>query len=169
MRASFLENPMNNLELKATRQGLGLEVAQAAELVSVQKRTFNYWEQGTYSIPNDVDLTFSVMAGHYALILDFMLADIEAATIHNADDDTKPSTIKPVLPYFRTFEQFQVATECPHVVQWRIYQSVISHLLLIGKITKLDDAATIPPEFRIWRWFSGEYEESNRLNNHLTG
>lgn len=148
---------MNNLQLKATRQGLGLEVAEAAELAGVQKRSFNYWEQGERFVPADVDLLFFNMASHYTLVLDKLLSDVEAATIRPADDEVNP-TVKPILPFFRTFEDFQGATECPHVAYWRIYQSVISHLVLIGKVTKLDDTAKIPENFWIWRWLKGEYE-----------
>lgn len=148
---------MNNLQLKAIRQGLGLEVAEAAELCGVQKRSFNYWEQGERGVPDDVDLLFFTMSSHYTLILEKMIADVEQATIEPSDDEIKP-TIKPVLPFFRTFEQFQMATECPHLAYWRIYQAVISQLVLIGKITKLDDDAIIPKDFGIWKWLKGGYE-----------
>lgn len=153
---------MNNLLLKATRQGLGLTVAEASELppINVQKRTFQYFEAGERTIPDYVDLTFFTMSSHYNLVLEKMLADIEKATIYPADDEIKP-TVKPVLPFFQTFELFQLATECPHVVYWRIYQSVISHLVLTGKITKLDDSKKIPAEWSIWRWFGGAYEHSD--------
>lgn len=148
---------MNNLQLKAIRQGLGLEVSEAAELCGVQKRSFNYWEQGERGIPEDVDLLFFQLSSHYTLILEKMIADVEQATIEPSDDEIKP-TIKPVLPFFRTFEQFQMATECPHLAYWRIYQAVISQLILIGKITKLDDDAIIPKDFGIWKWLKGGYE-----------
>lgn len=154
---------MNNLLLKATRQGLGLTVAEASELppINVQKRTFQYFEAGERAIPEYVDLTFFTMSSHYKLVLDKMLIDIEKATIYPSDDEIKP-TIKPVLPFFHTFELFQIATECPNIVYWRIYQSVISHLVLIGKITKLDDSKKIPAEWSIWRWLSGAYEHSDQ-------
>lgn len=152
---------MNNLLLKATRQGLGLTVAEASELppINVKKRTFQYFEAGERTIPEYVELTFFTMSSHYQLLLDKMLEDIEKATIYPSDDEIKP-TIKPVLPFFQTFEMFQLATECPHIVYWRIYQSVISHLVLIGKITKLDDNSKIPNDWSIWKWLSGTYEHT---------
>lgn len=151
---------MNHLELKAIRQGLGLEVAEAAELCGVQKRSFNYWEQGERSIPNDVNLLFFTMSSHYVLVLEKMIADVELATIRNTEDDTKPSRISPTLPFYRTFELFQMATENPNKSYWRIYQSVISQLILLGKITKLDDEKEIPENFEIWKWLRGEYESA---------
>lgn len=151
---------MNNLELKAIRQGLGLTVAEACELpaVNVTKRSFQRWEAGDVSVPDDIDLLFFNMSSHYSLVLDKMIHDIEKATIYNPDDDTKPPRISPKLPFFHTFELFKMATGCPHVVYWRIYQSVISQLLLLGKITKLDDNSNIPENFNVWKWLKGTYE-----------
>lgn len=150
---------MNNLQLKALRQGLGLTVAEAAEFpaINVTKRTFQRWEDGTRSVPNDIEEIFFLMSSHYSLVLEKMLVDVEKATIRPTDEEIKP-TIKPVLPFFHTFESFQMATECPHVAYWRIYQSVISQLLLLGKITKLDDSVNIPENFGIWKWLRGAYE-----------
>lgn len=150
---------MNNLQLKALRQGLGLTVAEASELpsINVTKRSFQYWEAGKVPVPNDVKDAFFLMSSHYTLVLEKMLTDVEQATIRPTDDEIKP-TIKPVLPFFHTFESFQMTTECPHVVYWRIYQSVISQLLLLGKITKLDDNSNIPENFNVWKWLKGAYE-----------
>ncbi|NWK74102.1 DUF1870 family protein [Acinetobacter sp. SwsAc6] len=155
---------MNNLQLKAIRQGLGLEVSEAAELCCVQKRSFNYWEQGERSIPDDIDLLFFNMSSHYALILEKMINDVVKATITNEDDKTKPSKIKPVLPFYRTFESFQMATENPNKAYWRIYQSVISQLILLGKITKLDDGEKIPENWGIWKWLKGCYEMDSNMD-----
>lgn len=148
---------MNNLQLKATRQALGLTVADAAELAGVSKRAFQYWEGGSRQIPDDVDNQFFVMTSHYNMVLQQMIIDVEANTIRPSDDEIKP-TKKPILPFFITFELFKEATNCTHVVYWRIYQSVISQLLLTGKITKLDDKAIIPENFKVWQWLNGEYE-----------
>ena len=152
---------MNHLELKAKRQSLGLTVAEAAELCSVTKRSFNYWEQGERSIPDDVSLLFFTMSSHYILVFEHMIEDIEKATWHNPNPDNitnLPMTKKPQLPFFHTFESFQMATECTHINYWRIYQSVIGQLLLLGKISKLDDSKAIPENFLIWKWLNGEYE-----------
>lgn len=151
---------MNNIELKAIRQGLGLEVAEAAELCGVQKRSFNYWEQGERSIPSDVSMLFFQMSSHYSLVFEKMTADVKDATIYNETDEKTPSRSSPKLPFFRTFESFQIATSNPNKTYWRIYQSVISQLILLGKISKLDDTAKIPDQFWIWRWLNCEYELS---------
>lgn len=150
---------MNNLELKSIRQGLGLTVLEVSELpqVNVTKRSFQRWEAGDVPVPKDIESIMSLMASHYSLVLNKMLADVESATIRPAEDEIK-GTVKPVLPYFQSFELFQMETGCPHVAYWKIYQSVISHLILIGKITKLDDAVKIPENWGIWKWLKGTYE-----------
>lgn len=156
---------MNNLQLKALRQGLGLTVADAAELVGVTKRSFQYWEDGSRQIPNDLSLHFSIMQSHFSMIFYFMVEDIAKATIYNdPDDDTKPMTVTPAMPFFLKFEDFVKATDCQHIVYWRIYQSVTSQLLLAGKISKLNDDAKIPKNFRIWKWFGGNYEHQDSIS-----
>lgn len=149
---------MNYLVLKAQRQSLGLTVAEIAEICGVSKRSFQYWEAGKVPVPSDVALTVSTMVSHYALVLDKMLVDVKNATVYNDTDDTKPSRISPTLPFFHTFESFSQATECPHVAYWRIYQAVIGQLLLLGKISKLDDAQKIPDNWGVWKWLKGCYE-----------
>lgn len=151
---------MNNLRLKAIRHGLGLEVSEAAELVGVQKRAFNYWEQGLRSVPDDVVLTFGMMTVHYALVLEKMVNDVTRITTKNSIDETKPSRCSPTLPFYRSFDDFKTATGCEIKAYWRTYQSVISQLILLGHITKLDDNAIIPVDFGIWKWLSGAYEMS---------
>lgn len=151
---------MNNLQLKAIRQGLGLEVAEAAELVGVQKRSFNYWEQGLRSVPTDVFLTFDTMRSHYILVLDMMGHDVKRVTTYNETDETKPSRCSPTLPFYRSFDDFKTATGCEWRAYWRIYQSVISQLLLLTHISRISDEVKIPADFAIWKWLGGDYEPS---------
>ncbi|MCE1271295.1 MAG: YdiL family protein [Acinetobacter sp.] len=152
---------MNNLQLKAFRQGLGLTVAEAAEIAQVTKRSFQYWEAGKVPVPNDVAITIDTMASHYDLVLKKMLDDVEQATWRNSDPDNypdKPMRISPTLPFYHSFDLFQMVTKCKNVVHWRIYQSVISQLLLLGKISKLDDDAKIPEDWEVWKWLKGHYD-----------
>lgn len=146
------------LKLKAIRQGLGLTVADAAALVNVSKRTFQYWEAGERNFDQMIEMRFDYMASHYHMVLENMLKDVQRTTIHNTEDDTKPSRISPTLPFFHSFEHFKDAVGCSHITYWRIYQSVISQLILLGKIVRLNDEVEIPADFWIWRWFAGEFE-----------
>ena len=150
---------MNNLQLKATRQALGLTVLDASELAGVTKRSFQRWEDSTNPVPSDVESLFFVMVSHYSMILRQMTEDLDRVTVRQYDDDTKPNVVfKPALPFFHSYEDFQVKTKCKIISYWRIYQAVIGQLLMSGKVTKLDDSAEIPSDFKIWRWFAGEYE-----------
>lgn len=150
---------LNNLSLKAIRQGLGLTVAEAAELpsINVTKRTFQYWESGKVPLPTDVDLVFFGIVSHRNLVLEQMLADVERVTVHQDPEIVGP-TIKPILPFYKEFADFSAATKCDKVVYWRIYQAVVSDLVMSGKIKNLDDNAAIPKDFKIWNWLSGAYE-----------
>lgn len=108
---------MNHFTLKATRKALGLEVADACQLVPSpktgeppQKRWFQYLESGRNAIPKDVELTFDTHASYYHLLLTKLTADIQAfklgsplLTTDNSGEHLK--NIKNlILPYFVSFE-----------------------------------------------------------------
>ena len=158
---------LNHLELKAMRQSLGLTVAEASDLkgVQVSKRFFNYLEAGDYVIKPDVADTFFNLSAQYQLALHCLTRDIAAykekhyPQTDNADEyflAIKDKTL--VLPFFHKFELFEEKTgnELPHF--WKIYQSIVGHLLLIGEITTLDDNAEIPLDFSIWQWLEMKYD-----------
>lgn len=152
---------MNHLELKAKRQGLGLTVAEIADIVKVTKRSFQYWEAGKVPVPLDVGMLIDAMASQYNLVHDLLMSDIELATWRNTDSDNnldKPMRISPTLPFFYSFEMFLEKTGIKNVVCWRIYQNVISQLILTGKIVRLNDESEIPKSWKIWKWFNGHYD-----------
>lgn len=152
---------MNYLQLKAHRQGLGLTVAEAAEIAKVTKRSFQYWEAGKVPVPSDVDMLINAMASQYSLVLALLSSDVESATWRNTDPDNnpdKPMRISPTLPFFHSFELFSEKTGVLNTVYWRIYQSVVSQLILTGKIVRLDDTAELPENWGIWKWFNGHYD-----------
>lgn len=156
-------------ELKAMRQGLGLTVKEAAELaaIDVSKRSFQYWETGDRNIPDDVSSYFSLFATNYSLLLSKLTADIAEFKAENPlpitdDSDEYFEKIAKVnkvsLPFFVDFEYFVSATNNKHVVNWRVWQSVISHLYLIGAIAKIDDQKAVPKDFTAWQWLRGDYD-----------
>ena len=142
---------LNNLELKAMRQSLGLTVAEASELngIEVSKRFFQYLENGERTANQDVNDVFFNLASQYHLALTKLTDDITEHCKTNK---------KPVLPFFHSFELFKEKTGNQYQHFWKIYQSVIGHLLLVGAITTLDDDAEIPKNFSIWWWLDGKYE-----------
>ena len=156
-------------ELKAMRQGLGLTVKEAADLaaIDVSKRSFQYWETGDRNIPDDVSIYFSLFATNYSLLLSKLTNDIAVFKAQNPlpitdDPDEYFENIakvkKVTLPFFTTFDSFVSVTSNTHVINWRIWQSVISHLYLTGAIALIDDYAEIPKNFSAWWWLRGDYD-----------
>ncbi|MDP8173146.1 DUF1870 family protein [Pasteurella skyensis] len=128
-----MSKKLNNIELKAVRQGLGLSVAEACDIVNVKKRTWQYWEAGRSPVPDDVSETFLKFKKDYIIALDNLLKDITETHI--------------VLPFYKEFEDFCQKTQNNSIVKWRIYQSVISYLMLTRYEISLDDTAKIPKSF----------------------
>ena len=163
---------MNNLQLKAQRQALGLTVAEACKLVKnkdgqpLSKRMWQYYEQGKHLAHDGIDITIFGLASHYTLLLDKLTADIDKFNKHNSkpitDDadeyfEQLKSVKKLVLPFWHSFEQFKADTGNQSQAHWKIWQAVIGHLMLIGKLNYLDDSAKVPTDFGVWRWLKGDY------------
>lgn len=156
-------------ELKAVRQGLGLTVKEAAELAAIQvsARSFQYWEAGKRTIPEDVGIYFSLFATNYELLLSKLTDDIAEFKAQNplriTDDSAEyfekiEKVNKVSLPFFVELSDFVEATGNKHIINWRVWQSVVSHLYLIGAISKLDDQKPVPEYFSAWHWLRGDYD-----------
>lgn len=147
---------MNNLQLKAQRQALCLTVAEACELVKnkdgqpLSKRMWQYYEQGKHRAHDGVDIAIFGLASHYTLLLDKLTADI----INFKQDNTE----SPALPFWHSFEKFKADTGNPSQAHWKIWQAVIGHLMLTGKLNYLDDSAKVPAESGAWQWLKGDFE-----------
>ena len=154
---------INNLELKAIRQALGLSVVEACEFIKnpkgvpINRRHYRYLESGNRRISDDVNQVFYNKATRYTLLLDLLNRDIDQFKKENvpANDADK----KLVLPFFNTFEVFEKETGNSSTSYWRMWQAVVGHLLLIGKIDGLDDEAKIPSNFQCMHWLNGDYDE----------
>ncbi|MDP8184389.1 Aca2/YdiL-like domain-containing protein [Phocoenobacter skyensis] len=129
---------LNNLELRSTRVGLGLTVAEASDLAKVKKRSFQYWEQGRYDVPDEVSSDYALFSRLYDDLLTNMLKDIGSHKIS--------------LPYFKEFDYFVEKTGCELVIKWRLYQSVLNHLMLTTELIALDDKSQIPENFWAYKW-----------------
>lgn len=164
---------INHLKLKAMRQSLGLTVAEACEFVPnaqgepISKRFFQYLENGERPISDDIDLTFFTKASHYTLLLEKLTSDIEnwhkahpRPTSDDADEyfEQIRKAKKLALPFFHSFDDFPVRTGNQSRAYWKTWQSVIGHLVLIGKLNHLDDNAQIPDDFGCWAWLKGNYD-----------
>lgn len=164
---------INHLKLKAMRQALGLTVAEACEFVPnlqgepVSKRYFQYLEAGEQRISDDIDLIFYTKASHYTLLLEKLTSDIERwhkdnprPTSDDADEyfEQMKAVKKLALPFFYSFDDFAQCTGNQSRAYWKIWQSVIGHLVLTGKLHQLDDDAKIPDDFGCWAWLKGNYD-----------
>lgn len=152
---------MNYFELKAMRQSLGLTVAEATGLqgIEMEKRNFQYLEAGKVKVKNDIQDIFFNLGSQYHLCLTLLLRDLPDMQPDPDDyDPAKSYPKKPALPFFHNFELWQEKTGNNARHMWKIYQAVVGHLLLVGKLTRLDDAAAIPPNFEVWCWISGKYD-----------
>lgn len=166
---------INHLKLKAMRQSLGLTVAEACELVPnlkgepVSKRFFQYLEAGERPISDEIDGVFYGLATQYTLLLELLNRDIEQfhkdnprPQTDNADEyfEKMKSVKKLVLPFFHSFDDFATATGNKSPAYWKIWQAVVGHLVLVGKLNHLDDNVQIPADYQCMRWLHGKYDVS---------
>lgn len=105
---------MNNLELQAARKLLMLDVTEASEeIAGVSPRSWQYWESGQRTIPEDV-------INEMQALLSIRTAKIdELAELLEKVDGTKIQ-----LSYYLSFEQYQEKHPEARKMQWRIEQSV---------------------------------------------
>ena len=105
---------LNNLELKAMRLSLGLTIADACDLqsIDVSKRFFRYLESGERTINKDINDLFDVLSAQYHLVLTNLSDDIDLYNnerlpkTDDADEYFKQlkSTPKLKLPFFKSFK-----------------------------------------------------------------
>ena len=117
---------LNNHELQAIRKALMLDVSEAAELIGkVSARTWQYWESGGRSIPDDIDMEM------YGLI---QLRDnlIDEFTIYMLDSEEEEIEIK----YYHSFDEWLEDGRVDNRVEWKIWQSAASFMFVEeGRIT----------------------------------
>ena len=127
---------MNNTELKATRKALGMPTHDMAELTRVANLTWERWESGKLKIPWDVVLMMNLLTSRYRKIHYSLLCIAESQV--GVDE----------MPYFEDFEDFKNSV-CDNVPLWRIYQSVVSTMMVRGWVSSLNDDAKMPENVRL--------------------
>lgn len=130
---------MNNTELKATRKALGIPVLDMAEMTGVAKRTWERWEAGNLKIPSDVVLMMNFLTSRYRKI-HYSLQCIAAANV-----------VIDEMPYFEGIDGFEDFKNivCDNVVLWRMYQAVVSTMMVRGWVSSLNDDAKMPENLRL--------------------
>jgi hypothetical protein len=146
---------LNNVELQAVRKLLMLDVAEAAECVgNVSVRSWQYWESGERTIPDDVEMEM------YGLLA---LRNEAIDGIISNDEDELPQR------WYHTFEEFLVDYPASTKAWWRVHQSVVSYLFCEGGEIELVTTIDCDKSAFIYKYFSRTREEDieqrmDRLN-----
>ena len=106
---------MKSYELAAMRKHMTLDVTDCATFIGkVSARTWQYWESGTYAVPQDV---FEAMI-ELKRIRDVMYAKI--VDVNEGDNPDAPS-----LQYFHSVEDYLAKHSGHTQIEYKLYQSVI--------------------------------------------
>lgn len=117
----FHGNKMTNKELKALRQILALECSEAAEhIASVATRTWQRWEDGSRTVPDDVANQ----------ITDF--ARMRDSLVEQRYEEFRAKGDFITLNFYMTVDEFAAATGKRNVVMWKITNSVAGECLSAG-------------------------------------
>lgn len=118
---------MTNHELKQLRRLLFLNVSDAASLIgNCEPRTWQRWEKGDRTIPNDVIREIQMLA----------LTRLEQLQVEFDESD-------PNYRYFETFDEYKAAGGAGNELKWRLAQSVASTLLCESEAEKWRKEETI--------------------------
>lgn len=128
----------------AKRKGLGLNVTELAEveLVSQSNRTIANYERRAYPISSSYAESLDTLSMYYKELLTMLERDIE--DYNRLVIEHKPPL---VLPYYEGLADFQEVFNKGTVTKWRLWQSVLGHLLLTNKISGINDSLEIPHTF----------------------
>lgn len=112
---------MTNKELQALRKLFFMSTAEAAEHIGgVSARSWQHWESGKYSVPDDVSIKMNQISDHR---LNMIETCEDLINEHIDDMDTIDNQ------YYMTFDDFKARHAGADVVSWRIAQSVSAHFL----------------------------------------
>lgn len=118
---------ITHIELKQLRRLLFLEVSEAARLIGeCEPRTWQRWEKGDRTVPQDVEQTIQMLALSRLEMLQF------------ESDENNPN-----YQYFETFEEFKTAKGGGNELKWRLAQSVATALLCEREAEKWRHEETI--------------------------
>lgn len=125
-------------EIQAMRKYLGLDIKEASNLIGYSVRYWQYWENGTKKVPQQVL--------HYLDRLCFFIRDIA-----NSVDNIKP--IKR-LPYYLTFEDFEDSGfPEPTRYKWQLWQSLVAILKVDKKVMVLTKSGDFKKNETIYKNF----------------
>ena len=109
---------MNHKELQALRKLFFLSVAEAAEHIGgVSARSWQFWESGKYSIPEDVADKM------------LQLAQRRLNMIETCEDliNENPEAEETTQQYYSSLESFAARYPAATMIDWRLAQSVAAY------------------------------------------
>ncbi len=109
---------MNNRELQALRKLFFLSVTEAADHIGgVSARSWQHWETGKYSVPDDVSKKMDE------------LADRRLNMIEVCENVMSEHNVAADIDYDLSFESYKSMHKESTVIDWRLAQSVASYFL----------------------------------------
>ncbi|MER2494414.1 DUF1870 family protein [Catenovulum sediminis] len=144
----------NNFELQAMRKLLMLDVSEAAECIKgsmttgVTVRTWQRWEKGDFSVPEDIQNELMGCLQWRSRLID------ECIEEYPFDSD---ETMQ--IKWYHTFEDFLVDYPDQIKLMWRIHQSVCAFMFLESDNIELSGTAPVNENSYMHKFFSGTTEE----------
>lgn len=116
---------MTGKELQAMRKFLLLDVKEAADIIGkVSPRSWQYWEAGRSSVPDDVADKMNGLLSYRQMIIENIEAQAEAHSSNPAQEDGD----RMIMPYCPTLADYQRHYPGEGVLAWRAYQSAVAEL-----------------------------------------
>lgn len=134
--ASEMTDLMTGKELQALRKFLLLDVKEAADIIGkVSPRSWQYWEAGRSSVPDDVADKMNGLLGQRQMIIESIEAQVEA----RSDNPPLESGSRLKMPYYSDLTGYQKDHPGEGVISWRAYQSAVAELYANNIIVFSDD------------------------------
>ncbi|WP_280568219.1 DUF1870 family protein [Chromohalobacter sp. 296-RDG] len=116
---------MTASELQALRKFLMLDVREAAEIIGqVSPRSWQYWESGRNTVPDDVEDKMTAALVMRQEIIDRLEQDIK----DHGDDPQSEHGNRLKVPYYHTLSEFQADHPDQGALPWRAHQSAVAEL-----------------------------------------
>ena len=117
---------MNAIELKAIRKALCLSVSDAAEILDVEERSYQRWEQGNRPIPDGIQKEMWEWSADVTVGLAELMEQIDG--LMDKHDDTSHVTI--ALPVYDSNAAYKVDSELT-ALPYQVANAIYYHLYML--------------------------------------
>ncbi|MED6317200.1 MAG: helix-turn-helix transcriptional regulator [Pseudomonadota bacterium] len=127
------------LKLIAQRKALGLNMSELATLpnISQSNKVIADYERGRRKPAQSYINEMKRLSVNYTFLIQMMEADIKKVKVINPKYELS-------LPFFSEFLDFKVETGNGQLQYWRVWQAAVSHLVMTGLVSNLNDGENIP-------------------------